>query len=104
MGHSEVAARSSSIDRPIEQSGYELLAIPMRTAEHHHSVLDRQRVQMVQHHMVRLRKQRRLAAHVRVVEDHLQQMRRQDRRSGATTAAGGSGEFVSVWHLLRVRT
>lgn len=49
------------LNRLVQQRGHVLLAIAMRGAEHHDAVLDRQRIQMVQHHMVRFRQQSWLA-------------------------------------------
>ena len=64
----------------------------MRGAENHHAVFDTERVQVVEHHVVRRRQQGGLAGDWRIlVEDDLQQVRRQRRRLGGATVVPGGG-------------
>lgn len=47
----------------------------MRSTEHHHSILDRKGIEVVQHDMVGFRKQSRITRNARVlVQDDLQQV------------------------------
>lgn len=65
----------------VEEGGDVLFLVPMGRTEHHHSILDRECIEVVQHDVVGLRKQRWITRDARVlVQDDLQQVRREDGR------------------------
>lgn len=63
----------------VQQRGDILFLVPVGRAEDHHSILDRECVEVVQHDVVGLREQSWITRNPRVlVQDDLEQMRREN--------------------------
>lgn len=56
-----IVAKPTCLNWFVQECGNVFFSIPMRCAEHHHTVLDGQRIQVVQHHMIGFGQQRRFA-------------------------------------------
>ena len=60
------------LDGLVEKGGNIFLAEPLRRADHHHTILNAQRVEVIDHHMIWLRKQSWLTRKWRIlIQDHL---------------------------------
>ena len=70
----ERVIRAQSLrDGLVEQSGHIFLAVAVGGGEDHHTVLDRESVEVIEHHVIRLRQHVWIALHGRVlVQDHLE--------------------------------
>ena len=60
----EAAMAAWRLDGLVKESGDVLFAVSVRGAQHHHAVPDAQRVQVVQHHVVRLGQQARVVLYI----------------------------------------
>ena len=60
------------LDGLVEKSGNVFLAEPLRRADHHHAILDAQSIEVIDHHVIWLRKQSWLTRKWSIlVQDHL---------------------------------